>query len=89
MTCADWFVYILQSETTGTLYTGASNDPWARLEKHNAGKGAKFTRSRRPWKMLYLVGGLSKSGALKLEAWIKKQSRQQKLKIASGVSLST
>jgi len=86
MTCADWFVYILQSEATGTLYTGVSNDPWARLVKHNTGKGAKFTRSRRPWKMIYLVGGLSKSEALKAEAWIKKMKRVQKLKLVSGAS---
>ena len=42
-----YFVYLLRC-ADGTLYTGCTNDLDRRLAAHNAGKGAKFTRSRRP-----------------------------------------
>ncbi len=42
-----WFVYILEC-SDGTLYTGYTNDVDARVKKHNAGKGAKYTKSRLP-----------------------------------------
>lgn len=74
-----WYVYVLYSVTTGKLYTGISNSPSKRLEKHNAGKGAKATRVGRPWKIVRVEPMPSKSAALKREAAIKKMKRAEKL----------
>jgi putative endonuclease len=74
-----WYVYVLYSVTTGRLYTGISTDPHARLEKHNAGKGAKNTRYGRPWRIVHTEPARSKGVALKREAAIKKLHRRDKL----------
>ena len=63
----------------GTLYTGCTNDLKNRLEKHNAGKGARYTRGRLPVKLVYYEVFATKSEAMKREAQIKKLSRKQKL----------
>jgi len=63
----------------GTLYTGWTNDLKKRLEKHNAGKGARYTRGRLPVKLVYYEVFATKSEAMKREAQIKKLSRKQKL----------
>ena len=47
-----YFVYLLRC-ADGTLYTGCTNDLDRRLVAHNAGKGAKYTRSRRPVVLVY------------------------------------
>ena len=47
-----WWVYILRC-ADGTLYTGATNDLDRRLAAHNAGRGAKYTRARRPVALVY------------------------------------
>ena len=47
------YTYILKCKDE-TLYTGWTNDIEKRLEAHNAGKGAKYTRSRRPVELVYL-----------------------------------
>ena len=46
------YTYIVQCRD-GSLYTGWTNDLKKRIEAHNAGKGAKYTKSRRPVKLLY------------------------------------
>jgi putative endonuclease len=74
-----WFVYVLYSLTTGKLYTGISTSPARRLEKHNAGTGAKATRVGRPWKIVYCETMSSKSAALKREFAVKQLKRAQKL----------
>lgn len=63
----------------GTLYTGWTNDLKKRLEKHNAGKGARYTRGRLPVKLVYYEVFATKSEAMKRETQIKKLSRKQKL----------
>jgi putative endonuclease len=73
-----WFVYILRC-SDGTLYTGYTNDVESRLKKHNAGKGAKYTRSRLPVEVLFTSQWGSKSLAMRCEADIKKKTRAQKL----------
>lgn len=75
-------MYILQSEVTGLLYTGMSGDVMKRLAAHNAGRGAKYTRRGRPWKLVYVQIVPTKSAALKREYQIKQMSRAQKLKLA-------
>ncbi len=72
-----WYVYILRC-SDGTLYTGITNDLAARLEAHNNGTGAKFTRGRVPVTLLYHETCASRSEALKRELAIKKLGRQQK-----------
>ena len=72
------YTYMVQC-SGGTLYTGWTNDLKKRLEKHNAGKGARYTRGRLPVKLVYYEVFATKSEAMKREAQIKKLSRKQKL----------
>lgn len=76
-----WVVYILESTISGKLYTGMSNDVLKRLAAHNAGRGAKFTRQGRPWRLAYVQIVPSKSDALKRERQIKKLRRSEKLRL--------
>jgi len=73
-----WYVYILEC-ADGTLYTGYTNDVDARVAKHNAGKGAKYTKSRLPVVALHREELPSKSLAMKREYRIKQLTRAQKL----------
>jgi len=74
-----WYTYVLYSVSTGRLYTGVSPDPHARLEKHNAGKGAKNTRYGKPWQIVHVEKKRNRSDAQKREAIIKKMTHDQKL----------
>ncbi len=80
-----WVVYILQSKITGNLYTGMSNDVLRRLGAHNAGRGAKYTKTGRPWRLAYVEIVATKSDALKREIVIKRMSRKQKLRLAAAL----
>ena len=73
-----WFVYILRC-ADGTLYTGITKDLGRRTRQHNAGTASRYTRSRRPVKLVYQESQCSQSSALKREAAIKKLTRRQKL----------
>lgn len=77
-----WFVYILASATRPTLYTGVSNDPVARLVKHNTGRGAVYTRVGRPWEIVYIEQVATRGDALRREYAIKNISRDEKLRLA-------
>jgi putative endonuclease len=81
-----WFVYILRSQTNNKLYTGISTDPLARLQKHNEGKGAKYTRTGRPWSLAFVASVGEKGDALREEARIKKLTRAQKLRLVGGTN---
>lgn len=70
-------VYILRCGD-GSLYTGWTNDIEKRLAAHRSGKGAKYTRGRRPVTLVYLEHLPDKSTALKREAAIKHLSKPQK-----------
>ena len=72
------YTYIVECKD-GSLYTGWTNDIIERLHKHNAGTGAKYTRSRRPVKLVFLETHRTKSEAMRREASIKKMSRTDKL----------
>jgi putative endonuclease len=72
------FVYILEC-SDGTLYTGYTTNIDHRIRQHDAGKGAKFTRSRRPVRLAYKERLASKSDALRREVQIKRMSRSSKL----------
>lgn len=71
------YVYILQCADK-SLYTGWTTDIRKRLAAHNSGKGAKYTKSRLPVKLVYFECFDSKSDALKREAAIKKLPRNKK-----------
>lgn len=76
-------VYILLC-ADGTLYTGWTNDVEKRLAAHNAGRGAKYTRGRRPVTLLYAEECASRSEAMSREAAIKKLTREEKLLLSEG-----
>jgi putative endonuclease len=71
-------LYILEC-ADHSLYTGISKDPDQRLKVHNAGRGAKYTRSHGPCRLLKAWEVGDKSQALRLEAAIKKLRHQAKL----------
>lgn len=74
------YTYILEC-SDGSLYTGWTNDMDERLKAHNDGRGAKYTKSRRPVKLVYLEESETKSEAMSREAKIKKLSRKEKLEL--------
>ncbi len=63
----------------GSLYTGATNDLAARVARHDAGKGAAYTRSRRPVKLVFHEPAEDRSAALRREAALKQLTRREKL----------
>lgn len=69
--------YILECSDK-TLYTGWTNNIEKRLEAHNSGQGAKYTRGRTPVKLVYLEVHETKKEAMQREAFIKRLSRAQK-----------
>lgn len=73
-----WFVYILECEDK-SLYTGYSLNANERFLTHCAGKGAKYTRSHKPRKILYTEEYNTKTEAIKRERQIKGWSRKKKL----------
>lgn len=75
-----WSVYILRCGD-GSLYTGVAVDVVARLEQHQAGRGAAYTRSHRPLELVHVEPGLTRSQALRREAAIKRLPRAQKLRL--------
>ncbi len=75
-----FFCYMVEC-VDGTYYTGWSTDPERRAKMHNAGKGAKYTKTRRPVKLIYVEELPDKSSALKRERAIKRLSRKQKEKL--------
>ena len=75
------YVYILRC-ADGTLYCGWTTDLEARLATHNSGKGAKYTRSRRPVELVYSEAYEDRHDALSREWHIKRMTREEKLALA-------
>jgi putative endonuclease len=73
-----WSVYILRCRD-GTLYTGITVDLRRRLEAHQRGVGAKYTRGRRPLTLVYRERQPDRSTALKREAALRRLGRAGKL----------
>jgi predicted GIY-YIG superfamily endonuclease len=80
---ASWFVYVVRCRD-GSLYTGISTDVDARIARHNAGAGARYTRARRPVRLLYVERKRNRSNALRREAAIKALSRARKIELVGG-----
>jgi predicted GIY-YIG superfamily endonuclease len=72
-----WFVYMARC-ADGTLYTGTARDVAARIAVHNRGRGARYTRSRRPVVLCAKRRCATQSDALRLELAIKRLSRAAK-----------
>ncbi len=74
------YTYILKCADE-TLYCGWTNDLEKRLEAHNSGKGAKYTRSRLPVELIYYEEFETKEEAMSREYYIKKLPREKKLEL--------
>lgn len=74
------YTYILKC-ADNTLYTGYTTDPERRLNEHNSGTGAKYTRSRLPVEMVYVEEFSTRTEATRREAAIKKLTRSEKNKL--------
>ena len=76
-----FFVYLLRC-SDNSLYCGWTTDLEKRIEAHNSGRGAKYTKSRHPVELVYYEECESKSAAMKREWFIKhKMTREEKLKL--------
>lgn len=86
MPMSENYTYILRC-ADGSLYTGWTNDLGRRLAAHNAGRGAKYTRARRPVELVYAEGYETKAEAMRRETAIKRLPRAMKLCLAErGIS---
>lgn len=77
------YAYIVEC-SDGTLYTGYTNDLKRRVSAHNSGKGAKYTRSRLPVRLVYFEEYDSKEQAQSREYQIKRLTRKQKIALIEG-----
>lgn len=77
------YTYIVKC-SDGTLYTGWTTSLEHRIAVHNNGKGAKYTRSRRPVELVYYESFDTKRKAMQREAAIKRMKRGEKERLMSG-----
>ena len=79
-----YYCYILEC-ADGTYYTGWTVDPERRVAVHNKGRGARYTRTRCPVKLVYVEQLPDRTSAMKREIAIKKMRRERKVNlIAEG-----
>jgi len=78
----NWTVYILRCGD-GTLYTGITNDLERRMAEHDTGTGAKYTKGRGPFQLLYQEACQGRGSASKREIEIKSLDRKSKLSLVS------
>ncbi|MGH8015007.1 MAG: GIY-YIG nuclease family protein [Candidatus Zixiibacteriota bacterium] len=76
-----WFVYLARC-SDNSIYTGITKNVAARIEKHNTGKGARFTSSRRPVALVYQEKHQNRVSAMKRELEIKSWPKKKKLLLA-------
>lgn len=74
------YAYMLRC-ADGTIYSGYTTAPYRRTTVHNSGRGAKYTRSRLPVKLVFLESFSTKSEALKREAALKRLSHADKISL--------
>ena len=80
-----FYMYVLRCND-GTLYTGYTVDVAKRVKKHNAGTASKYTRSRRPVRLLAKWPFETKSAAMRAEAAFKRLTRSEKIEALEQVS---
>ncbi len=78
------FTYIVEC-ADGSFYTGWTNDLEKRIEAHNAGRGAKYTRSRGPVKLIWYREAASKEEAMQWEWRIKQMTHQEKVALIASL----
>ena len=83
-----FYTYILECGD-GTLYTGWTTDPQRRLEQHNLGKGAKYTRARLPVLFRALWSFETQTEAMRFEWQLKRMSRAKKLRLMAQAAMTT
>lgn len=77
------YTYIVRCKDD-SLYCGWTNNLEKRMESHNAGTGAKYTKSRRPVELVYYESFDTKEEAMRREYAIKQLTRVQKMKLIEG-----
>jgi putative endonuclease len=82
MTLPAWWVYVVRC-ADGTLYTGIARDPAGRVATHNAGRGARYTRSRRPVALVFSEPATDRGAALRREAAIKRLPAEAKRQLVT------
>jgi putative endonuclease len=80
------FVYMVRC-ADGTLYTGWAVDVARRVKIHNAGRGARYTRTRCPVELVYSEALPTRAAAMRRERAIKRYSRARKLALCSGAAV--
>jgi putative endonuclease len=81
-----WYLYIAEC-ADGSYYTGITKDVGRRIEAHNEGKGAKYTRTHGPVKLLLREPQAGYSAALKREYQVKRLTKIRKTRFVSGEAL--
>jgi putative endonuclease len=84
VTMNNWTLYIIHCND-GSLYTGITNDLDNRISQHESGKGAKYTKGRGPFKVIYTEQHPDRSTASKRELKVKALTRPQKLALSNVV----
>ena len=77
------YCYIVEC-ADGTYYTGWALDPEKRVQVHNKGRGAKYTKTRRPVKLVYVEEQPDRKAAMKREIAIKRLRRAGKKKLVGN-----
>ncbi|RKJ06555.1 GIY-YIG nuclease family protein [bacterium D16-54] len=77
------YTYLLQC-ADGSLYCGWTNHLQERVKAHNEGRGAKYTRGRRPVKLVYFEEFATRQEAMRREYQIKKLTRQEKERLVKS-----
>ncbi|MDR5831879.1 GIY-YIG nuclease family protein [Caballeronia sp. LP006] len=78
-----WFLYLIEC-ADGSLYTGIATDVEARFVAHAAGKGARYTRARKPLRVVASFELQGRSEALRAEYWVKQLTARQKRALIAG-----
>ena len=78
-----WTTYLLEC-ADGTLYAGITNDVRRRLAAHGAGTASRYTRSRRPVRLVWLERSRDRASASRREAALKRLPRAAKLALIAG-----
>lgn len=78
-----YYCYMVRC-TNDAFYTGWTTDPQRRVQEHNAGRGARYTRMHGPVALVYVEEVADHSAALKREAQIKRYSHQRKASLAQS-----
>ncbi|MGF6570863.1 putative endonuclease [Paraburkholderia sp. GAS333] len=79
-----WFLYLLEC-SDGSIYTGIATDVQARFDKHASGEGARYTRSRKPVRVLASFELADRSKASTAEYWVKRLTAVDKRALAAGL----